>query len=423
MNILHVIARYVPAIGGAEKHFHEFSRRLARDGHRVRVVTTDALDPEYFWSPAKARIEIARETIDGVQIVRVPIRHWTRSELIYRGIRRALSILSDAHAPIALLNRVAVLAPYVPSFSQILREETSRYDLVAGMNIAYEGLLISAFEFERDHRIPFVLFPLTHLGDARAAKFYTMRHQRALVKKSDAVFVQTRSESDFYRGVEVNAQRLIRLGPGVEPAEIAGGQAQRARAQLGLDQRVVLFLGTVSYDKGASTLLDAMKKVWTTDAGKITVVFAGAVVDEWRHRFHSDPRVRMLGVVSEEMKNDLLAACDVLALPSRVDSFGIVLLEAWLYGKPVIAAQARGLADVVEDERDGLLVPFGDVDALANALQRVLDHPGWSARLGARGRGKVLAEHTWESKYQIMRQVYEQLAARASHERLGAHQA
>src|ERR671933_1139002 len=85
MNILHVSPRYWPAVGGAEKHLHEFSRRLAREGHRVRVFTTDALDVEYFWNARKARVETERDTFEGVEIRRFPIRHLHSSPRAYRG--------------------------------------------------------------------------------------------------------------------------------------------------------------------------------------------------------------------------------------------------------------------------------------------------------------------------------------------------
>jgi glycosyltransferase involved in cell wall biosynthesis len=417
MNVLHVSPRYLPAVGGAEKHLHEFSRRLAQEGHAVRVLTSDALDAEYFWNPTKARVEGERASIDGAEVRRFPIQHFAGASLAYRGIRRGVSILSDLDAPLGLLNALAQLAPYLPTLNQALRAEAGPCDLIAGMNLAYESLLIPAYELAQRRKLPWVIFPLLHLGDAGVRKFYTMRQQLALVRNADAVLTQTRGEGEFFRGRGIDPRRLIRVGPGVNPDEIRGGEAARARAQFRLDGAVVLYLGTVSKDKGAATLLAAMKKLWAQGDSQTTLVLAGAVLDEWRAEFAQEPRVvqartRVLGVVSDSERNDLLAACDLLALPSRVDSFGIVFLEAWLYRKPVIGADAGGIPDVIEHERDGLLVPFGDAEALARAIQRLRQDPAWAAALGEKGCAKVWAEHTWEQKYRIVRQVYEQIVAR-----------
>jgi glycogen(starch) synthase len=116
--------------------------------------------------------------------------------------------------------------------------------------------------------------------------------------------------------------------------------------------------------------------------------------------------VRVLGLVNEQTKQNLLAACDLLALPSRVDTFGIVLLEAWLHGKPVIGAQSGGISDLVQPEETGLLVPFEDVTALAAAIRRLLTEPKLAARLGNAGRRKVLKHYTWDQTYQMLLKIY-----------------
>jgi glycosyltransferase involved in cell wall biosynthesis len=307
-----------------------------------------------------------------------------------------------------------------------LRTDADANDIVAAMNIAHEGLLASTSEFAARRGLPFALFPLTHL-DERVRQFYTMRHQLALVQKAEAVFLQTRREAEFYRRAGIAPRDFVQLGPGVNPDEIRGGDAARARERFCLDGNVVLYLGTLSSDKGALTLVDTMKQCWAQGDERTILVFAGAILDEVRPEFEKQSRqvknrMRVLGVVSEAEKNDLLAACDMLVLPSRVDSFGIVLLEAWLYGKPVIGANAGGIPDVIEHERDGLLVPFGDAHALAQAIGRLLSDSSLAQAFGSQGRAKVLAEHTWDRKYATLRQVYERLVQRAPLDDLAWHE-
>jgi glycosyltransferase involved in cell wall biosynthesis len=113
--------------------------------------------------------------------------------------------------------------------------------------------------------------------------------------------------------------------------------------------------------------------------------------------------------VSDQDKRDLLDACQVLVLPSRTDLFPTVYLEGWLYGKPVIGARAGGIPDVIDHERDGLVVPFGDGRALADAIARCLQHPAEACEWGERGRQKVYAHYTWNLLYARARAVYEHL--------------
>src|SRR5437588_2841779 len=87
--------------------------------------------------------------------------------------------------------------------------------------------------------------------------------------------------------------------------------------------------------------------------------------------FGPKQNVCCLGRLSETEKRDFFAGIDVFALPSRSDSFGLVLLEAWANGVPNVAYRAGGIADVIRHEDDGLLVPCGNLAALTNALRRL----------------------------------------------------
>ncbi len=106
-------------------------------------------------------------------------------------------------------------------------------------------------------------------------------------------------------------------------------------------------------------------------------------------RLPADERVRSLDDFPEEEKNDLLAAADVLALPSAIESFGVVFLEAWAQRKPVIGVDISAVAALIENGKDGLLVPPGDAKALAAALVRLLKDPEMRLSLGEAGAAKV----------------------------------
>jgi glycosyltransferase involved in cell wall biosynthesis len=100
----------------------------------------------------------------------------------------------------------------------------------------------------------------------------------------------------------------------------------------------------------------------------------------------------------------------LFALPSRSDSFGIVLLEAWANGAPNVAYRAGGVAEVIRHEQDGLLVRCGDVDALAAALARLVDDGSLRRRLGYAGRDRTQREYRWPDKLARVRGVYEEVA-------------
>lgn len=421
MRILHLIQRYWPAWGGAETHLGELSGRLAADGHRVTVATTDALDFELFWDPRGRRVASREDTHDGVRILRFPVRHLPASTLTYPGIRRLLWLLSAARpVPKGALFRLARLTPHVPDLWRWLATTDETFDLVAGMTICFEPLLEAGWRFARRRDIPFVAYPLTHLGaGARPgvdalSRFYTMRHQIALVQGAHAAVLQTPAERDFYAGHGIPLERLVVAGPGVDPPRVLGGDGAHFRRAHNLDGFLVASLSALSYDKGSVHLVEAVRQLW--QAGRpVELVLAGVATAPFQAYLDTLPaaertRIRLLGTIDETEKRNLLAAADVFAMPSRTDSFGIVYLEAWLYRTPVVGARTWGVSDVIADGEDGVLVPFGDVPALAHALSFLQDHPSVRAELGARGEQKVYRYHTWEQKYEPVRDLYGRLA-------------
>ncbi|MFN8483590.1 MAG: glycosyltransferase family 4 protein [Anaerolineae bacterium] len=418
MRILHVLQRYWPAGGGAERHLHEISRRLVRDGHAVTVYTTDAEDFQLFWDPKKARFSHLADIHDGVQIRRFPLRHLPLAKLSFPAVRRAMSHLSELPLDMTpVLPRVGQFTPWAPGLRAALRDAGPVWDVAAGMTITYDALLWPAMEWAARWRRPWLVYPLTHMADTgpgSVRRYYTMQHQLELSRRAAWVFAQTEAERAFLSGRGVAPERIIVAGVGINPAEYGGGDARRAWDSLALAQGtpLVLSLGTASRDKGTMDVVAAMRRLWAADSPAHLVV-AGSVQDEFQHLYDTlspadRARVHLMGYVADAAKQDLLAAASVMCLPSRADSFGIAYLEAWAYGKPVIGARVVGISDVIADGQDGLLVAFGRPDTLAAALGRLLDDRALRDALGQRGRAKVLARYTWEQVYARVRPAYEQ---------------
>ncbi|MFZ4849563.1 MAG: glycosyltransferase family 4 protein [Caldilinea sp.] len=420
MRVLHVTQRYLPAIGGSELHLAELSTRLVADGHQVTVVTTDALDFELFWNPRARRVAQAESWIQGVRVLRFPVRHLPFSPLSYPALRRLIWLLASARSiPLVWLQRIARLTPWVPDLQLWLDQTGERFDLVAAMTIVFEPLVAAAQRYARRSATPFVVYPLTHLGTGNVAgsdpnsRFYTMRHQRDLVLHSDFLIANSPDESAFYRAQGMAAERMAAVGPGIEPEDLRGGDGGRLRSRCGLQGAVVGVLSALSYDKGAVHVVEAVRLLWQAGVA-VELLLAGVVLEPFQRYLERLPagdrrRLTVLGPVDHQTKLDFLDAIDVLALPSRTDSFGIVYLEAWSYGKPVVGAQAWGVRSVIDDGQNGLLVPFGEVSVLAAVLRRLLEDPDLRQRLGEHGRRTVFSMHTWAHKYPRVLEIYHQL--------------
>lgn len=391
---------------------------MARAGHPVEVWTTDAWDLDYFWTKNARRVASPRDMHNGVTIRRFPVRHLPLPAIYYRAWRRGMALLSDLpFDSTGLLYRLCRITPWVPSLRRALRAlPPGAFDLVHTTNIPFESMISAAADYAERVGIPHVITPFTHLGepgDRSISRYYTMRHQLDLERRASRVIVQTRLERDFLDEIGVPAGKMQRVGVGVNPYAVVGGNAERFRKKYNVHGPIVYYIGAAAYDKGTTHTIEAMQRVWARGMDATFLMAGSTMLDKFRDYYDNLPedvreRCRWLGFISDEDKRDLLAAGQVFCMPSRTDSFGIVYLEAWLNGAPVIGAHAGGVPEVVADGVDGYLVEFGDVSALANMIQFLLQRQDIAREMGKSGRRKVLAEHTWDHKIARIAEIYQE---------------
>jgi glycogen synthase len=143
-------------------------------------------------------------------------------------------------------------------------------------------------------------------------------------------------------------------------------------------------------------LVEAMKLLWSRGS-KAWLVMAGpslSTFDDYLAANAGDsPRLVNLPPFEDEAKRDLLAGADLVVQPSRVESLGLVVLEAWANAKPVIAADIAVSRELVNSTGGGMLVPFGDSSQLAEAIETLLADPELRAQMGRHGQKKALSEY------------------------------
>jgi len=145
--------------------------------------------------------------------------------------------------------------------------------------------------------------------------------------------------------------------------------------------------------KGADTLIAALPRALKA-APDVSLVLVGDGNDRPRleqlaRDLGVSERAHFLHGLAPVQLFACYANCDVFALPSGGEGFGLVFLEAMALAKPVIGGAHGGIPDVVEDGVTGLLVPHGDVEGLARALEYLFSDPGRARDMGARGKDRV----------------------------------
>lgn len=413
MRVAHFVQRYPPALGGSEAYFARLSRFLAARGDQVSVFTSNALDLEAFWSPRGSCVPAGVQVEDGVEVRRYPLwrmpgRRWLLKplSLVPHRLWQCLTLPCN---PIAF------------RMWQDCGHAAQPFDVVHATAFPYAWPIACARRLARRLRVPFLLTPFLHLGNVADARDATRRAYLAapflfLLREADRIFVQTELERQALLAHGLPAAKIVLQGLGVDPTECAGGDRARVRAawQVKEDDVVIGHLANQSVEKGTVDLLKAAQLLWQRGR-PVVVALAGPEMtnfQRFRNAFVSAGRVLQLGVLDERQKRDFFAGIDLFALPSRSDSFGLVLLEAWANGVPNVAYRAGGVAEVIHDGSDGLLVPCGDIDSLADALGRLLDSPDERRRLGAAGQERTHRDFPWTEKLECAARVYDELTRR-----------
>jgi glycosyltransferase involved in cell wall biosynthesis len=412
LRIAHFVHRYPPALGGAEAYFARLGRYLTAAGDRVTVFTTTALDLEAFWSPRGACLAAGVTTEDGVEVRRYPLLRWPGR----RYLLKPFSLI-----PHRLLQCLTLPCnPISPALWRDSGRVRRRFDVVHATAFPYAWPIVCGLRLARRLRVPFFLTPFLHLGDPDnphdpTRRAYTTPALLSLIRAADRVFVQTESELVALREYGIAADKLILQGLGVAAHECTGGDRAATRQSWAVapGEIVVGHLANNRREKGTVDLLLAAERLWQQGVS-LRLVLAGPEMPNFRRfwqtfsRARADAPVLRLGVLSDQEKKDFFAGIDVFALPSRSDSFGLVLLEAWANGVPNLAFRAGGVADLIRHEGDGLLVRCGDVAGLAEALARLANDARLRQRLGTAGQERTTNEFHWDSKLALVRQAYSQ---------------
>lgn len=344
MRILAVnwLDRENPQAGGAELHFFEIFRRLVARGHAVTLVTSG-----FPGGPARA-------TLDGIEVR----RHAGRYSFALAGrraIRRALR--QDGYD--VVVEDINKLPLYTPTLTRL-----PVYVIVPH------------------------LFGTTAFREASwpVATIVWLAEQPIPLAYRGSVFhaISQSTRDDLVRR-GVPADRIHVTYPGVDATWFTpDGSISRAAAP------TFLYVGRLKRYKGLDTAVRAIA-IARRRGCPMRLEIAGNGDDRARlarlvTRLGLMDAVTFLGFVSESRKRDLMRQAWAVVFPSAKEGWGISNIEAAACGTPAVAADSPGLRESVRHEETGLLVPVADSDALADALQRLAQHPEQVARFGAAAR-------------------------------------
>ncbi len=372
VRVLFVKRGYAP-IGGSESLCFQFATRLAERGHDVRVVCAWPSEREH----AKWQLDHASaRTFEDHRV----FRHRGVEVVQVKPKGGFLGLAADATTLVDLMR------------AEVLEGYASDRDLIHNVGREY---LDSTIDVARELDVPLVLTPLAHPGQFHGgdAPSDFVRYRRA-----SAITTMTEWERRWYVDHAVEPSRVIATGMGPNVIRSTDGAGFRRSHHIPQDAPLVLYIGRKERYKGYIQLLDAAEPVWRRHPDT-RFVFIG--IDGFYSTFfddfarYRDERIIDIECASDAAKAAALDACEVFAMPSRHETFGLGYIEAWIHERPVIGGDIAPLREVISHGVDGLLVKQR-ADAVAEAIVRLLDDAALRASMGRAGRAKVIERWDWD---------------------------
>ncbi len=374
MRILCVIQRFHPVVGGSEILAKNLMDYLSKN-HTITIFTTTANDIQSFWNKDASKI------INCLDHEHYEIKRYdflTPSQIKFEP---ESEFFLDRDHP----------GPFSPSMWSDLVNNKINFDLIVIIGFPYDHI-VPVYVSAKKWKLPIITIPLIH---QEFPEMYLTAFRLNILNNSDMIFVMSESEKKKLVSLGINKEKISKIFPPLNQDEWKYLDQKKSKELMYIhNKKIVLFAGSKSYVKGAIFLIEAMKKVWSKEPETI-LMFIGSDTKEFQNYFLKLPenikeKIIDHGVVDDTTKKNIFNTCNILVLPSKSESFGLVYLEAWMCEKPVIGCNIESTAELIEHMKNGLLVEFGNIDQLSDSILLLIRNLSLCKKLGQEGKQKSL---------------------------------
>ena len=395
MKILMLTWEYPPRIvGGIARVVHDLSKRLIKDGHEVTVVTyRDSADvPEY-------------ENDKWVNVYRVDNYMIHPNNFIDWILQLNFNLVSKA--------------------TEIINKEGG-FDVIH----AHDWLVANAAKaLKNAYGIPVVAtIHATEAGRNSGIHDDTQRYindtEWMLTYEASEVIVNSNyMKNELQRLLGLPYEKINVIPNGINLSNFIGIERDYDfRRQYAMDnEKIILYVGRLVYEKGIQHLIAAMPKVLSNyhDA-KLIIAGRGGMMDELRQEASNlglNDKIYFTGYLDSKQVQKMYKCADVAVFPSTYEPFGIVALEAMLAGVPTVVSDVGGLDEIVTHGVDGMKAYAGNANSIADSITALLYDHQLATNVAKKAKQKVKEQFNWEKIAQDTHFTYEKAVCQTMAER------
>ena len=394
MRILMLSWEYPPrVVGGLAKVVHDLSHRLYQDGHEVTVVTYRDGDIPYFENDKGVQVH----RVDNFMIHPNNFIDWIM-QLNFNMVAKTQELIAKGekfdvvHAHdwlVAYAAKTIKTANGIPLVSTIHATEAGRNSGIQGETQKY----INDTEWMLTYESSEVIVNSNYMKN-ELQRLFGLPYEKINVVPNG---VNTNLFSDVERDYDF-------------------------RRQYAMDnEKIILFMGRLVYEKGIQNLIAAMPKILANyhDA-KLIIAGKGGMIDELRAQVNSlglENKVYFTGYLSSKNVQKMYKCADISVFPSTYEPFGIVALEAMLSGTPVVVSDIGGLNEIVDHGINGMKSYAGNPNSLADSILTLLFDPKLCSEVVKNAQAKVKTDYNWQKIAQDTHFAYQKAICETMAER------
>ncbi len=406
-KIAFITPNYLPVnLYGSDYVVKLLAEQFAKNNYDISVITSNALVPKYWYVPIFSKKITKRfEIINNVKVYRLDCNQFF-SLTCYVLMRHFAFLFGQK-----VRNKLKILynGPSLKGLKELLQKE--EFDIIhCSPSPLYLNKQVIDIKKTLKKTPRVIITPFFH-GEVT---IYNNPEFKKIFQNADVVHTISEAEkNDIHKLFEVQTKNIsviplfVEFSKHITDKKLKYEVMEFKKKYKIADKYIILFAGVKGSMKGAIDTLSVVNMLYKKNK-KYLLVAIGHNTKEWNNTKKNINKNALLdfGYVDANVKETIFSASDILCMPSKSESFGLVYLEAWHKKKPVIAADIPAVKNFVGKAVGGLLVPFGNRGKLRDAIERLTKDKAFYEKLAENGHRSVTTYYNLENLFKKYKELF-----------------